>query len=535
MERQLEPFIRLFPPADFNDQVTTRKILAELLAAPEGTDVHSSSTHNYPLPVRSFVVLATAIEYRRWPGRGSKDGHMKTTDVQISDLRASLNGDLIGSDDPRYDDVRRVFFSGFDRRPAAIVRVLDGSDVARVVTLARETGAELAVRSGGHSRAGHGTCEGGIVLDLSQMNAIEIDADGRAAWAQTGIKAGDYTRATGARGLATGLGDTASVGLGGITLSGGIGFLVRKHGLTIDDVLAAEVVTSDGELLDVDEHAHPDLFWAIRGGGGNFGVVTRLRLRLHEIDHIVGGMLVLPANADVITGLVALADAAPEDLSVIANLLKAPPLPFIPQTQHGKPVVIAVMVYAGAPATGETVIASIRALATPLADTIRPIRYREMYAGPEAPGPAFDVGTNLLVDEISANGAETILAHLETATAALAAVQLRVLGGALARVPDGATAFGHRRAKLMVNIAAKDQRVEKRAEHQTWAAGLAQALSGPVTTPAYVGFIGEEGEEGVRRAYPPAILKRLAQVKRRYDPDNLFHLNVNVTADMKEH
>ena len=220
--------------------------------------------------------------------------------------------------------MRRVFFTGFDRRPAAIVRAADTSDVARVVTLARETGVELAVRSGGHSRAGDGTSEGGIVLDLSAMNAVEIDADGRAAWAQTGIKAGDYTRVTGERGLATGLGDTASVGLGGITLGGGMGFLVRKHGLTIDDVLAAEVVTADGELLDVDERSHPDLFWALRGGGGNFGVVTRFRLRLHEIDQVVGGMLVLPASADVISGLVAAADVAPDDLSIIAKIMKAP-------------------------------------------------------------------------------------------------------------------------------------------------------------------------------------------------------------------
>ena len=285
---------------------------------------------------------------------------------------------MIGSDDPGYDNLRRVFYTGFDRRPAAIVRVGDASDVARVVTLARKSGAELAVRSGGHSLAGHGTSEGGIVLDLSQMNAVDIDADGRAAWAQTGVTAGHYTRATGERGLATGLGDTASVGLGGITLGGGIGFLVRKHGLTIDDVLAAEVVTADGEHLDVDEHAHPNLFWALRGGGGNFGVVTRLRLRLHGINHVVGGMLVLPANADVITGLVSVADAAPEDLSVIANVLKAPPLPFLPLEQHGKPVVMAVLVYAGEPATGEKAIAPIRALATPLADMVRPIRYPEM-------------------------------------------------------------------------------------------------------------------------------------------------------------
>jgi FAD/FMN-containing dehydrogenase len=448
---------------------------------------------------------------------------MKTnTGLRISNLLGKLRGQVISSDDPRYDDMRRVFFTGFDRRPAAIVRAGDTMDVARVVTLAREIGAELAVRSGGHSRAGDGTSEGGIVLDLSAMNTVEIDADGRAAWSQTGIKAGEYTRATGERGLATGLGDTASVGLGGITLGGGMGFLVRKHGLTIDDVLAAEVVTADGELLEVEERSHPDLFWALRGGGGNFGVVTRLRLRLHEIDWVVGGMLVLPASANVITGLVAAADVAPEDLSVIAKVMKAPALPFIPPEQHGNPVVMARMVYAGEPAAGEKAIARIRSLATPLADTVRPIRYPEMYAGPETPSPAFSVGTNLLVDELSASGAETILARLETATAAITAVEVRVLGGAMARVLDGATAFGHRRAKLMVNIAAMDKRVEECAEHETWAAGLAEAVSGGVGTPAYVGFIGAEGEDGVRRAYPPATLKRLAQVKRRYDPTTSF-------------
>jgi len=455
------------------------------------------------------------------------------TDFQISDLRASVKGQVLGSDDPRYDAARRGFFTGFDRRPAAIVRVADASDVARVVTLARETGAELAVRSGGHSRAGDSTSEGGIVLDLSSMNAVEIDADGQAAWAQTGVNAGDYTRTTGTRGLATGLGDTASVGIGGITLAGGMGFIVRKHGLTIDDVLAAEVVTADGELLAVDEHAHPDLFWALRGGGGNFGVVTRLRLRLHEIDHVVGGMLVFPASAPVISGLVAAADAAPDDLSVIAKVMKAPPLPFIPREQHGKLVVMPRLVYAGEPAAGEKAIAPMRALATPLADMVRPIRYPQMYAGPEPPGPAFSMGTNLLLDELSVRGAETILAHLETATAAIPVVEVRVLGGAVARVTNTATAFGHRQAKLMVNISAMDHRVEKRAEYEAWASGLAEALSDGVTTPAYVGFIGEEGEAGVRRAYPLATLQRLVQVKRRYDPDNLFHRNLNIPPDMR--
>lgn len=454
---------------------------------------------------------------------------MKTRpDAPISNLRANLNGNVIAPDDRAYDDARSVFFTGFDRRPAAIVRAANASDVARVVTLARETGAELAVRSGGHSRAGHGTSEGGIVLDLADMNAVEIDSDGRTAWAQTGVTAGDYTKATGERGRATGLGDTPTVGLGGITLSGGIGFLVRKNGLTIDDLLAAEVVTADGELLEVDAETHADLFWALRGGGGNFGVATRLRFRLHEIDQVVGGMLMLPASTDVITGLVTAAAAAPEELSVIANIVKAPPMPFIPADQHGKPVVIALVVYAGNADAGERAIAPLRALATPLADMIRPIRYPEMYDGPEGPRAAFDAGTNVLIDAFAPGAAEAILEHLETATAPMAGVQLRVLGGAMARVPEDATAFAHRKANLMMNIAAMYARPEERAEHEAWASSLATALSAGTTAAAYVGFLGDDGEEGVHRAYPPATLERLARVKRQYDPDNLFRLNLNV-------
>jgi FAD/FMN-containing dehydrogenase len=364
------------------------------------------------------------------------------------------------------------------------------------------------------------------------MNAVEIDIERRTACAQTGITAGAYTQATGEHGLATGLGDTPTAGVGGITLAGGLGFLDRKHGLTIDDLVAAEVVTANGEVLEVDADAHADLFWALRGGGGNFGVATRLQLRLHPIDEVVGGILLLPASADVITGLMAVAEAAPEELSVTANIRKAPPLPFIPAEQHGKPVFIALMVYAGDVEAGDRAIAPIRALATPLADMVRPIHYPEIYAGPEGPRPAFDAGTNILLDAPPAGAAETILEHLETATAAVAQIQLRVLGGAIAHVPDEATAFGHRKSTLMVNVTAIHAHPEQRPEQQAWVHSLVNALAGGTTAAAYVGFLGDEGEEGVRRAYPPATLERLAQVKRQYDPDNLFRLNLNVTPDV---
>jgi FAD/FMN-containing dehydrogenase len=264
-----------------------------------------------------------------------------------------------------------------------VARVADAEDVARVVSFARESDLELAVRGGGHSRAGHGTSQGGIVIDLSRMKRLEVDADGRTAWVETGLTAGEYTATTGKRGLATGLGDTGAVGIGGITLAGGIGYLVRMNGLAIDDLLAADVVTADGELVRASESSEPDLFWAIRGGQGNFGVVTHLQLRLHQVSQIVGGMLILPATPEVITGFLEAAEAAPEELSTIANVTLAPPMPFIPEDAHGRAILIGQMAYAGPVEQGEAVFAPFRALAKPYADMVRPMRYPELYDGPE--------------------------------------------------------------------------------------------------------------------------------------------------------
>src|SRR5918993_5733510 len=239
--------------------------------------------------------------------------------VDLGAFRRAVRGPVLVSGDPGYDEARTPFYGGYDRHPAAVVRPADAAEVARVVTFARETGAELAVRSGGHSNAGHSTTEGGILLDLHAMNALEIDAESRTAWAQTGLTAGEYTTATNQYGLGTGFGDTGSVGIGGITVGGGVGFLARKYGLTIDSLLAAEVVTADGRVRQVDEDSEPDLFWAIRGGGGNFAVATPLRFRLQPVDMIVGGMLLLPATPEVVAGIVAEAEGAPEGLSGDAN------------------------------------------------------------------------------------------------------------------------------------------------------------------------------------------------------------------------
>ena len=265
------------------------------------------------------------------------------------------------------------------------------------------------MRGGGHSGPGFGVCDGGIVLDLSAMKALDIDVDDRSAWAETGLTAGEYTNAAGAHGLATGFGDTASVGIGGLTLGGGIGFLLRKFGMTIDDLLAAEIVTADGELLEVDDENHPDLFWAIRGGGGNFGVATRFRFRLHEVPSIVGGILMLPATPEVITAFLAEAEAAPDELTTIANVMRTPPMPFVPEEHHGALAIFALMAYAGDTDAGERAVAPFRALAEPLADMLRPMSYPEIYMPDEEDYHPIAVGQTRFADHVDEAAAATIL------------------------------------------------------------------------------------------------------------------------------
>ncbi|HZS25519.1 MAG TPA: FAD-binding oxidoreductase [Gaiellaceae bacterium] len=457
---------------------------------------------------------------------------MNTTAQQsrfsVTRLRADVAGRVVERDDPGYDDARRVFLPSVDRRPAAIVKPADAGDVARVVELARETGLELAVRGGGHSNAGHGTTDGGLLLDLRGLTALEIDADARVVRAAGGLTAGAVTAAAAPHGLAVGFGDTASVGIGGLTLGGGAGYLVRKHGLTIDHLIGAEVVTADGRVLEVGARSHPDLFWAIRGGGGNFGVVTRFVYRLHPVDTVTGGMLALPATPATLAGLVAEADAAPDELSIIANVLPAPPLPFVPAELVGEPIVLALLVHAGALADGVRAVAPFRALATPVADFVRPMQFNEMFTAPEQAAPARSVVRTFFSDDFDETAARELLDRLRASAAPLAAAQIRVLGGATARVASDATAFAHRQRRLMLNVVAVYAAPEEAAVHEAWAEAAATALRRGEDG-AYVNFLGDEGRERTRAAYPGTTWDRLAEVKRRYDPENVFRLNQNVT------
>jgi FAD/FMN-containing dehydrogenase len=452
---------------------------------------------------------------------------MERESTTIAALRRSVGDHVILAGDARYDDARRVYFSGIDRRPVAVVRVADADDVARVIRIAAASGLPLAVRSGGHSPAGHGVCDGGIVLDLAALRTLDIDADGSAAWVGAGMTAGEYTAATAARGLVTGFGDAPSVGISGITLAGGIGFLHRRFGLTVDNLLAAEIVTADGLVRHVDAAAEPDLFWAIRGGGGNFGVVTRLRFRLRPLDAVVGGMMILPATPDTIVAAVESALSAQDALSGMLNIAPAPPMPFIPPEAHGRPIIMAMMVHAGADADAERAFAPFRALG-PLVDMVKPMRYASIYDGAEhAPRPVAVALRPFFVDPVDRTDADAILDALRASTAPMRVVQVRALGGAVARVREDATAFAHRSRSAMMNVAAMYEQPEEALAHQAWTDGLATRL-GRGAPGAYVGFLGDVEPAQVRAAYPPATWQRLTRIKAHFDPDNLFRSNQNI-------
>ena len=454
-----------------------------------------------------------------------------TTTVPIERLRTELKGRVITPQDADYDALRAVMNGAVDRRPAIIARVADAEDVARAIAFAREAGLEIAARSGGHSSVVHGVAEGGLVIDLRDLKGLEIDPQARTAWAGSGLTAVEYSTAAAEHGLATSFGDTGSVGLGGLVTGGGIGYLVRKHGLSIDHLLAAEVVTADGRIREVDAEAYPDLFWAIRGGGGNFGVVTRFKLRLEPVDGIVGGMLFLPATPETVEGFIAAAEAAPEDLSTIANVMPMPPMPFVPEEEHGKLVIFGLLAYSGPKERADEVLAPFRVLATPIADLLKPMPYPEIYP----PEPESEEGAEkptayariMFLDRVDRDVAQTIVDRLNASDASMRVVQLRVLGGAMARVPAGATAFAHRSSRIMAAVAAFYAGPDDLAVRQAEVDGLVDELR-QTDTGAYVNFVGDEGEAGVRAAYPGKTYDRLAEIKRRYDPGNVFHMNQNV-------
>jgi FAD/FMN-containing dehydrogenase len=448
--------------------------------------------------------------------------------MDVHKLVSTLKGQVLFPEDAEYDEVRQVFYGGIDKKPTAIVQVADAEDVKKVILFAKEQGLELAVRSGGHSVAGYSSTDGGVVIDLRDMRNIQIDTADRTVWAETGLTAGELTSELDKHNFVLGFGDTGSVGIGGITLGGGVGFLARKFGLAIDNLLAAEIVTADGKILQVDESNHLDLFWAIRGGGGNFGVVTKFKYQLHELRDCYGGMLFLPATPKVISGIAELAAVAPDEMSAIVNVMPTFPMPFIPKEHYGKLSIMAMMVYAGDPKDGEKALAPFRALAEPLADMLKPMRYKDIFLPEPDNYHPTAVSHNMHVNTIDRAVATEILNWLDKLEAPMKALQFRVLGGAVAKVPEDATAYAHRKNAVMVNIAAFYETAEEKALRQKWIDDFAAALfQGDAA--GYVGFLGPTEQGRLTDAYPPETLKKLREVKNIYDPENVFRLNFNIS------
>ncbi|MEK6719433.1 MAG: FAD-binding oxidoreductase [Chloroflexota bacterium] len=444
-------------------------------------------------------------------------------------LHGAFRGQVLEPGDRDYDQARRVHNAAADRHPALIVRPTEAEDVALVVAHARETGLPLVVRAGGHSMANHSTGDGALVLDLSAMRGIDIDAAGRTAWAEAGVLAGEYTAATHALGFVTPFGDTGSVGVAGITLGGGVGWLARKHGMTIDSLLAVEIVTSDGRRRIASADEEPDLFWAVRGAGANFGVVTRLRFRLHPLGNVLAGDILLPATREVLHSLIPTLLAAPDELTAMPNIMLAPPDPAIPEEHRGRPVVYLSVAWSGSRDAGERALAPLRALGSPINDTVAWKPYPDLFSPVDRDEvSSWGVSSRALyVDFLDDATIDVIERRLTEPGAPGSVVQLRVFGGEMARVPGDSAAFGWRDRPALMWIITPYEDLRRAAEHEAWTAAFRTEL--PIgDTATYVNFMGAEDAEAVRGAYPAPTYARLRELKRRYDPDNVFRANHNI-------
>lgn len=444
-------------------------------------------------------------------------------------LRARLLGRLLTPADIEYDAARRVVNFGNTARPLAIVRAADADDVAEAVAFARIHDLPLAVRSGGHSIALYSMIDDALVIDLSLMDHIDLDPTARVARVQPGANSGDLGRLAQPHGLALTTGDTHSVGFGGLTTGGGVGFMVRKYGLTIDNLLAAQVVTAAGEIVTASAEEHPDLFWAIRGGGGNVGIVTEFTFRLAPVAQILGGELLLPATREVIRGYLDYTASAPDDLTTIASLMHAAPFPHVPEDVVGSLVFSVIVCWTGDLEDGEQAVAPLRALGTPLADAVAPMPYADIYrfTAHQAEPHATSIRM-MFADDLSDAMIDASLAAMQEASSPFSLVHFRGLGGAMARVPVDATAFAHRQQRYFFSIIGLwlDPAGDA-ARHQAWTDELWQRVRHEGRG-VYVNFLEREGAARVREAYPSATYARLAAVKQRYDPSNLFHFNQNV-------
>jgi FAD/FMN-containing dehydrogenase len=417
-----------------------------------------------------------------------------------------------------------------DRRPALIVRAAGVADVITAVNFARDNGLLLSIRGGGHNVTGSAVCDGGLMLDMSKMRGIRVDPEFRTVRAEAGCVWSEVDHETQAFGLAVTGGQVSDTGIAGLTLGGGVGNLMRLCGATVDNLLSADLVTAEGKLLTVNSEQHPDLFWAIRGGGGNFGVVTSFEYRLHPVGPIVlGGMLLYPAAqaADILRFYRDWMPDAPDEFSATPALLTAPPLPFVPESLQLQPAVGVIVCHAGDIGAGQALVGQLREALPPLVDLVQPMPYTVLQTLLDAAAPwhmqVFLKSVNLT--ELSDEVIDIIVKYGTQPPSPLSIVPINPWGGAISRVPEDATAFGHRDTAHGLYIFAVSADPADTERHIAWARAFHAELR-PYANGTYVNELGQEGR--VQEAYPPATYARLVEVKNRYDPTNFFRMNQNI-------
>ena len=452
--------------------------------------------------------------------------------IDIGPLRTRFRGALLRPGEEGYEEARRIWNGAIDRRPALIARCAGADDVMEAVRFGRERSLLISVRGGGHAVAGHAVCDDGLMIDLSLMKAVRVDPGARTVRAAAGLLWSELDRATQRFGLATTGGIISHTGIAGLTLGGGLGHLMRRHGLTVDNLAAVNLVTAAAEPLYVDAESEPELFWGLRGGGGNFGVATAFEYRLHPVGPLVlAGPIFWPLRdaSEVLRTLRDFAPAAPDELGITIALRHAPPMPFLPPEQYGSPVIVLILVWTGAAEEGRRVLAPLRGIGTPLADVVRPVPYvalQSMLDG-GAPHGMHYFWKSHRIPELSDDAIDRLVAHVETMTSPLSQIGGWAVGGAASRVSADATAVGDRGIGFELNVTAAWQPSDPEPQrHVSWVREGWDALR-PFSTGVYPNFLSDEGMAGVRSAYGDRI-DRLTALKDRYDPFNVFRCNANI-------
>ena len=449
----------------------------------------------------------------------------------VEQFKASLRGETLGSSDDGYDEARKVWNGMIDKRPALIVRCVGVADVISAVRFARDHELLVSVRGGGHNVAGSAVCDGGLVIDLSPMKGVQVDPVRRTARAQAGVTLGELDHETQAFGFAVPAGIVSTTGIAGLTVGGGFGWLNRKYGLTCDNLLSADVITADGRMVTASPEENSDLFWGIRGGGGNFGIVTSFEYQLHPVGPtVLAGLVVYPmAKApELLRFYRDFVDDGPDELTAIPALRIAPPAPFLPEHVHGKPIVAVFVCYCGPVEEGERVLRPLRGFGPPLADVIAPkpfIMHQAMLDPMQPPGRNYYWKSDDL-HELTDPAIDTIVAHSEAITSPHTIAPIFQLGGMASRVAEDATAYSHRNAAYALNCNAAWVEGEP-DRHIQWARDFSTAMQA-FSAGVYVNFLGDEGKERARAAYGDAKFGRLVALKIKYDPTNFFRLNQNI-------